>query len=97
MRDSQERAGEATLAVTSGKLSKVVISPVSPIIRKGSNTITLLHLQDRLGNPISPDLNRVIVNVSGGYFSDANGQKLTTMSIDAMESDIPLLIGSDTV
>jgi hypothetical protein len=95
VQDSLDRIGESTLVVRSGKLSKVVLSPVSTMLRKWSNTLVIVRLQDMLGNSISPDLNQVVVEVSGWYLSDANGEKQTKMTIDAMEADIPVLLGSD--
>ncbi len=61
VRDSLGRMGETTLAVRAGDLSKIVLSPISTMIRKGSNTLAIVRLQDRLGNQISPDLNRITI------------------------------------
>lgn len=54
-----------------------------------------LRLRDALGNPITPDLHSIDVTASGGYFVLDKGEKKTSMHIDAIESEIPLLVGSD--
>ncbi|MBP9779728.1 hypothetical protein KBD33_03855 [Candidatus Gracilibacteria bacterium] len=96
LRDTAGRTGEATLALTAGVLHEIVISPVSPKIKKGSNTLVVIHLKDSKGNPISPDLNSVELKVTGGYLSDVKGEEKTEMKIDSMEAGIPLLVGSKT-
>ena len=35
-------------------------------------------------------------SITGGYLVDGNGEKRTTMSMDIMESQIPVIIGSDS-
>jgi hypothetical protein len=96
LRDTSGRAGEATLALTAWALDKIVISPVSPKIKKWSNTLVVIHLKDSKGNPISPDLNSVELKVTWWYLSDVNGKEETEMKIDSMDADIPLLVGSKT-
>lgn len=54
-----------------------------------------LRLRDALGNPISPDLHSIDLVAEGGYFILASGEKKTTLHIDAIESEIPLTLGSD--
>jgi len=51
---------------------------------------------DRLGNPASPDVHNLKIDITGGYLVDGNGEKRTTMSMDIMESQIPVIIGSDS-
>jgi hypothetical protein len=56
----------------------------------------MIHLLDRITNPISPDLHTLRVDITGGYAIDAQGARQTSMTLDVMDSQIPLLIGSDT-
>lgn len=62
---------------------------------RGTRTLANIRLLDRLGNPISPDVHSLKVDITGGYLVDANGEKRTTMKMDIMEGQIPIVIGSD--
>ncbi len=90
--DSQGITGEFTFAVESGGVSQVRITPVSSALVRGAHTLAMIRLLDRLGNPITPDLHSLKVEVSGGYIVDSSGEKRTSMSMDIMESQVPLLL-----
>ena len=81
--------------MNAGSIAMASFSPVSSALLRGSNTVVTLRLRDALGNPVSPDLYSIDLTAVGGYFILENGEKKTTMHIDAIESEIPLTIGSD--
>lgn len=55
----------------------------------------MVRFLDRLGNAITPELHSLDIEVTGGYIVDAVGLKKTKMTIDVMESQVPIIIGSD--
>ncbi len=89
-------SGELTFSVTSGSFSQIRVTPISSALVRGTRTIAMVRLLDRLGNPISPDLHALRLDVSGGYMIDANGERKTSMNMDIMESQIPVILSSDT-
>ncbi len=95
--DKDGRSGETTLATRAGNLSKIVLNPVSTMLKVGSTTLMMISLEDSKDYPISPDLHTLTVEVSGGYIRDASGQKKTTMTFDTLESNLSFVIWSDTV
>ncbi|MBC7503535.1 VCBS repeat-containing protein [Candidatus Gracilibacteria bacterium] len=97
IRDSRGVSGELTFGVISGSLSQIRVTPVSSALVRGTSTLAMIRLLDRLSNPTSPDLHTLRLDISGGYLVDANGDKKTSMSMDIMESQIPVILGSDTV
>ena len=88
-------SGELTFSVTSGSFSQIRVTPISSALVRGTHTIAMVRLLDRLGNPISPDLHTLRLDVSGGYMIDANGERKTSMNMDIMESQIPVILSSD--
>lgn len=94
-KDNSGISGEFTFAVEAGTLSQVRIVPISSALVRGTRTLANIRLLDRLGNPISPDVHSLKVDITGGYLVDANGEKRTTMKMDIMEGQIPIVIGSD--
>ncbi len=80
----------------SGELSKIVAEPISSMIRTGANTLMVVRLEDVLSNPVSPDLEKITIKVTGGYISDALGEKKTEMTIDTLDNTFSLLVGADT-
>ncbi len=87
--------GELTFAVQSGKLSRIIIEPISSVLVKGNSTLAVIKLQDRLSNPVSPDLYSLKLDIVGvWYMTDLNGNNKTTMNMDVMESQIPIVVGS---
>lgn len=57
--------GELTFAVQSGKLSRIIIEPISSVLVKGNSTLAVIKLQDRLSNPVSPDLYSLKLDIVG--------------------------------
>jgi hypothetical protein len=55
----------------------------------------MVRILDRLGNAITPALHSLDIEVTGGYIVDSVGLKKTKMTLDVMESQVPLIIGSD--
>lgn len=93
--DPDHRTGEVTLAIRSGPLTSVTLTPISSMIVKGADTLAMIELKDALGNLISPELHSVDITIDGGYLVDSTGQRRTTMHIDAMEPQIPVLVTAD--
>jgi hypothetical protein len=56
----------------------------------------MISLLDRIANPISPDLHTLRISVTGGYLVDTQGIRQTSLTLDVMDSQVPLMIGSDT-
>ncbi len=56
----------------------------------------MVRLLDRLSNPITPDLHSLRLDVTGGYIRGTDGSKRTNMTLDVMESQVPIVIGADT-
>ena len=71
------------------------LSPISSALLKGSNTLVTLRLRDLFGNPVSADLHSIDLTAESGYFIMQNGEKKNTVHIDAIETEIPLTVGSD--
>jgi hypothetical protein len=94
--DATGISGEMTFSVVSGPLSQIRIVPISSALVRGSRTLSMISLLDRLTNPISPDLHTLRIDISGGYAVDAQGTRQTSLTLDVMDSQVPLLIGSDT-
>lgn len=65
LQDKMGVGGEMTFSVESGKFSQLKIIPVSTALIRGNKTMAMIKLMDRLGNPISPDLHTVRVDVDG--------------------------------
>ncbi len=80
----------------SGVLSQVSIVPLSSALIRGNSTLATVRLLDGRGNPISPTLHSVDLTISGGYIVDVNGVKKTVINMDSIESQMPILIGSDS-
>ena len=57
-------SGEMTFAVRSGSLSQIRIVPISSVLVRGARTLAMVRLLDRLGNPISPDLHSLQLDIS---------------------------------
>lgn len=70
--------------------------PVSTILVRGNRTLANIRLLDRLNNPIYPDIHSLKLDIVGGYFVDANGDKKDTMTMDIMTAQIPIIVGSDS-
>jgi hypothetical protein len=85
-----------TFAVVSGPLSQLRIVPISSALVRGSRTLAMISLLDRIANPISPDLHTLRIDITGGYTVDAQGTRQTSLTLDVMDAQVPLLIGSDT-
>lgn len=85
-----------TFAVQSGVLSQIRIVPISSVLVRGSRTLATVRLLDRLGNQITPALHSLQLDVSGGYIVDTTGERRTSMTLDIMEAQIPIVVGSDT-
>lgn len=81
-----------TFAVRSGQFSQIRIVPISSALVKGTTTLAMVRLLDRLGNATSPSVHTLKLDITGGYIVDLNGDKKTTMSMDIIESEIPVLI-----
>lgn len=81
-----------TFAVKSGTLSQIRIVPISSVLVSGSRTLAMIRLLDRLNNPITPDLHSLTLRVTGGYILDSTGVKKTNMTLDVMESQIPIIV-----
>lgn len=95
-RDASGRSATTSIAFRSGPLVRALMSPVSSSVVRWATTLVSLRLVDRLGNSISPELHGVDIQVDGGYVIVASWEKKTSLHIDAMDADIPLLVGSDT-
>ena len=52
----------------------------------------MVRLLDRLSNPITPALHSLSLDVTGGYIVDSTGSRRTKMTLDIMESQIPIII-----
>lgn len=85
-----------TFAVRSGDLAQIRIVPISSVLVSGSRTLAMIRLLDRLSNPISPTLHSLSIDITGGYMIDSTGERRTKMTLDIMEAQIPMIIGSDT-
>ncbi len=96
IRDSIGISGELTFLVQSGILSQVRIVPISSALVKGTSTLAMVRLLDRLGNPVSANLHTLKLDITGGYMVDASGDKKSSMSMDIIESQVPIVIGSDS-
>lgn len=58
-------SGEFTFAVQSGIFSQIRIVPISSALVKGTKTLAMVRLLDRLGNPISPNVHSLKLDTSG--------------------------------
>lgn len=96
VRDSAGVSGEITFVVQSGVLSQVRIVPISSALVRGASTIAMVRLLDRLGNPISPNVHTLKLDITDGYIIDPSGAKKTGINMDIIESQIPILIGADS-
>lgn len=85
-----------TLAVQSGILTQIRVTPISSALVRGSETLAMVRLLDRLGNQTTPDLHSLRLDVTGGYIRGADGEKRMSMTMDVMESQVPIVIGADT-
>ncbi len=65
IRDAVGISGEFTFAVQSGVLSQVRIVPISSALVKGATTVAMVRLLDRLGNPTSPNLHTLKLDITG--------------------------------
>ncbi len=95
MNDNDGITGELTFVVRSWVLSQVRIVPISSALIRGNTTLATVRLLDRLGNFISPTLHDLSLNITGGYIVDPTGVKKTNIRMDVIESQIPIIIGSD--
>lgn len=65
LQDKMGVGGEMTFSVESGRFSQLRVTPISSALIRGNKTMAMIKLMDRLGNPISPDLHTVRVDVEG--------------------------------
>lgn len=96
VRDTTGLSGEMTFVVRAGALTQTRINTASSVLVAGASTIATIRLLDRLGQPISPDLHKMEINVTGGYIIDIDGNQKNSMTLDIMEPQIPITIGSST-
>lgn len=45
---------------------------------------------DAKGNLLAPELHHIQVTVQGGYLIDTDGKHMETLSLDTIESQIPI-------
>ena len=64
IRDARGVSGEFTFAVESGRLSQLRVTPISSALVRGSETLAMVRLLDRLGNQTTPDLHTLQIGVS---------------------------------
>ncbi len=96
IKDKDGISGEITFAVQSWILSQIRVIPISSALVRWTKTLAMIRLLDRLGNPTSPEVHSLKLDIAGWYIVDSNGEKKTNMNIDIMESQIPIILGADS-